>query len=581
MEFKPLYFMNKELSKAIMNRTRLRNKFLKNENRKRYLKQRNYCVSLLRKTKRNYYSNLNEKNIIDNKKFWKTVIPFLSDKVPSNEKITLVENDEIITSEKETADVLNNFFSNIISNLDIPEYSACNLLNEQIRDPVLKAIVKYRSHPSVKAIQMVNTSDDLFFFTSVDKDVILREISCLDSTKACQETDVPVRIIKDNSDIFSEVLCSSLNASIMKGEFPSLLKYANIIPVYKKGSRSLKDNYRPISILPNVSKVYERVMFKQMAKFMDKYFSKFQCGFRKGYNTQQCLVALIGKWKSAKDKGKSFGAVLTDLSKAFDCLPHELILAKLHAYGFSLSALRLIQSYLSNRKQRTKINESYSSWEEILFGVPQGSILWPLLFNIFICDLFIIVDNIDFASFADDNTPYIAGNSPDDVLESLKNNSTKLFEWFSLNQMKANPDKCHLLMSTKTPATLKIGDNSISNSDCKKPLGVKIDSKLNFNIHLDTILKKASQKIHVLAKITPYMSINKRRLLMNSFFKSQFNYCPLVWMCHSRSMNNKINRLHERCLRIIYSDKKSSFEEVLFKRQVCLHSHKKFTSTCN
>ena len=144
--------------------------------------------------------------------------------------------------------------------------------------------------------------------------------------------------------------------------------------------------------MKNISKVYERFLFKQIGTFMDNFFSKFQCGFRKGYSTPQCLLALIEKWKSAVDKGKSFGALLTDLSKAFACLPHKLLISKLHSYGFSLNAQRLIHSYLSNRTQRTKINESYSSWEEILFGVPQGSILGPLQFNIFMCDLFFIVN---------------------------------------------------------------------------------------------------------------------------------------------------------------------------------------------
>ena len=120
---------------------------------------------------------------------------------------------------------------------------------------------------------------------------------------------------------------------------------------------------------------------------MDNFFSKFQCGFSKGYSTQECLLALTEKWKFAVDKGKSFGALLTDLSKPFDRFPHELLIAKLYSYGFSLNALRLIPSYLSNRRKRTKINEGYSSWEEILFGIPQVSILGPLLFNIFICDL--------------------------------------------------------------------------------------------------------------------------------------------------------------------------------------------------
>ena len=126
-----------------------------------------------------------------------------------------------------------------------------------------------------------------------------------------------------------------------------------------------------------------------MSHCMDNFLSKHQCGFRKVHNTQYCLLKMLEKWKSAVDRGKSFGALLTDLSKAFDCLSHDLLLAKLHAYGFSLSALKLIHSYLKNRKQRTKIDSTYSTWEEILFGLPQGSILGPLLFNTFLCDLFL------------------------------------------------------------------------------------------------------------------------------------------------------------------------------------------------
>ena len=126
-----------------------------------------------------------------------------------------------------------------------------------------------------------------------------------------------------------------------------------------------------------------------MSEFFERsFFSKYQCGFRKGFSAQHCLVSMLEKWKSATDNKKSFGALLTDLSKAFDCLSHELLIAKLNAYGFNMSALRFVHSYLKSSMQRTKINSEYTYWEEIMFGVPQGSILGPLLFNIFLCDLF-------------------------------------------------------------------------------------------------------------------------------------------------------------------------------------------------
>ena len=138
------------------------------------------------------------------------------------------------------------------------------------------------------------------------------------------------------------------------------------------------------------------------------------------------------------DSGKTFGALLTNLSKAFDCLPHELIIAKLNAYGLKLPALKLMHSYLSRRKQRTKINHAYSSEDEILFDVPQGSILGPILFNIFLSDLFLVISDTDFSSYTNDNAIYDSGNSIDDVISSSQESAEKLLEWFSHNQMKGN-----------------------------------------------------------------------------------------------------------------------------------------------
>ena len=164
-----------------------------------------------------------------------------------------------------------------------------------------------------------------------------------------------------NAEIFAEVLHNVFNRSLEVGEFPSGMKLANVTPVHKKGSWYHKGNYRPVSILPTLSKVFERYLQKQISDFFDTILSKYQCGFRKGNGAQHCLIALHKKWWESIDRGLEFGILLTDLSKAFDCLPHDLFIAKLFAYGFDDKALRFIYDYLRHSKERTRIGDSYSS----------------------------------------------------------------------------------------------------------------------------------------------------------------------------------------------------------------------------
>ena len=332
----------------------------------------------------------------NNKKFWGVVKPLLWNKVVYNEKITLIEDDKIIENDKNTASILNEFFSNIIATLGIPQYNETEPVSHNIGDPLMKAIMKYRFHPSIVAIKKNCNSGLSFSFSQVERHEIMKEINNLTTNKATQSTDIPTKLIKENSE-------KNYNKCVSSSIFPNFLKNAIITPAHKKGAKSSKDNYRPVSILSNLSKIYERLLFKQISEYFEPILSKFQCGFRKGYSAKHCLLAMLEKWKM----------------EAFDCLPHDLLLAKLNTYGFSLPALRLVQSYLSNRKQRTKINSEFSPWGEILFGVPQGSILGPLLFNIFLCDLFFIMNDVEFASYADGNTPFLVRDDLNDVILKL------------------------------------------------------------------------------------------------------------------------------------------------------------------
>ena len=211
-----------------------------------------------------------------------------------------------------------------------------------------------------------------------------------------------------------------------------------------------------------------------MSTFFDNIFWNQQCDFRKGYSTQHCLLVMLETWKRSVDKGKVFGALLRDLSKAFDCLDHELLTAKLNAYGFSLPALRLINDYLSNRKQRTKIENTYSTWLDIIFGVQQGSILGPLLFNVFLADLLFTVNDIDIVRYVDDNTPYMIADNVDDLTISLEQASNGLFEWFKNNPLKSNADKFHLLVSTNDRVSMNVDGFKIDKSNTEKLLGVKL-----------------------------------------------------------------------------------------------------------
>ena len=569
--------MNKTLSKAFMHRARLRNishKFPTTENIEAFKRYRNFCVSLLRKEKRKFYSNLDISIMFDNKKFWKFIKPLFTGKSKLKTKITLIEDDEVIDNEQKVAEILNNYFIDAVQNLEIDRFyckEKTEQPNESPKEKIERILKQYESHPSVQMIKSKVKIEKKFSFENTDTDEMFKRILSLDPKKATNANDIPKDILIGSNDIVCGYTSNMFNEDKDSCRFPQILKTADVNPHFKDDDRTNKKNHRPVSNLLALSKLYEGIMKNQITDYMHDFLSPYLFAYIKERGPQYCVLAMIEMWRKALDDKKVGGAILTDLSKAFDCLSHELLIAKLEAYGFEQSALLFVYDYLKNRMQRTKVGGSYSSWRELLTGVPQGSILGPILFNIFINDIFFFLDKTSLANYADDNTTYTVEKDIMTLLKTLERDTYTVLNWFRFNQMKPNQGKCHLIVADgshknyQSKSFVYLENAFLESEDIVKLLGILIDKELKFEDHIRSLLKEGNGKLHALMCVSKYLTQEKLRILLKSFIESQFNYCPLIWMCHSKKMHNRINKLHERALRLVYKDKSLTFEQLLEK----------------
>ena len=210
---------------------------------------------------------------------------------------------------------------------------------------------KFENHSNILEIKKQVPSDVAFplLFRKVTLNEIINKIKNLDESKAAQSNDISTNVIKENYDIFATFITENFNSMIENSVFPVSLKQADIKPIHKKSSRGDKENYSPVSILSNLSKIYERCLHTLMNKYFEYILSNYQFGIRKGYSPQQCLLTMIEKWRAFLDQNGTCATLLTDLSTAFHCLPHDLLIPKLHGYGCDLPSLKLLNSYLRNR----------------------------------------------------------------------------------------------------------------------------------------------------------------------------------------------------------------------------------------
>ena len=427
-------------------------------------------------------------------------------------------------------------------------------------------IQTHEMHESVKYIRDNLSLSDILTFSSVSEGQIYRKLKGLDGKKATGFDNIPPKLIK----IAAKSLCKPItylgNRSIQTSTFPDVLKYAEVTPIYKKEDVLDKKNYRPISVLPCLSKVFESVLIDQMSEFFDRVASPHLSGFRKPHNCQSVLLSIVEKCKTAMDNNKVYGAVLTDLSKAFDCLPHRLITTKLKAYGLSANACMLIANYFTGRKQRVKIGGNRSEWMTLFKGAPQGSIFGPFIFNLFQNDLLFLIERLsDIFNYADDNTVGCSAESVQEVAIALQEATKVMLGWFEANYMQANPAKFQVIIFDKTQSTcsLIINDGVVLQSQtCVKLLGLYIDVKLTFSEHISVICKKAGKQISALPRLSRNLDVNCKLMLFQSFILCHFNFCPLVWhFCSNRDLK-KVEKVQHRALKFVYNDFTSSYSDL-------------------
>ena len=470
---------------------------------------------ILRQNKKSYYAQLDPKVVSDNKRFWKTVKPLFSNKIQSSSFITLLENGVVESDEGKVAEILNNYFVNITETLGIASEHEQEPLNDHEDDPCLKTVKRFQSHPSVLRIKSSVKSTINFSFRKITVEEMLEQLQNLDPKEGSPQEAIPAKISKSNADLFCFPLTELFYKLVEESSFPDDMKNADVSSLFKKDDNMSKTNYRPISLLPTIAKIFERLMHRQLSEFTARFFSPLLGGFRQGYNTQHVLLNFLQYCKSSIDNKGLAGAAFMDLSKAFDCVNHDVLIAKLSAYGLNMDALQLIRSHLSNRQQRVKINSSFSDWKEIKIGVPQGSVLGPLLFNVFVNDIFWFSHRTKICNYADDTTIFACHPDLDTIIKQLEEDSSVLVKWFSDNFLKLNDDKCHLMIfgDKSTETTISIGNSRINESDYEKLLGVTFDKKLSFKKLVEDLSKKANQKLHALARLLNYIDPIKSEIL--------------------------------------------------------------------
>ena len=528
-------------------KNKLYKKFIKSKNREiqtQFNKIKNEITSLTRKNKEEYYKKYFSKHDKNLKKIWDGIKEIINIRQKSSSLPTSLNNKgSILTNQKEIANHFNSYFSGIAENiLKNRKYEGSHSYQEYLKNPLQNSHIFFDCDP-----------------TEIESLISLLEIS-----KSSGPYSIPVNVLHMLKNDISIPLSKIFNLSMKLGAHPDCLKLAKVIPIHKKESKLEVGNYRPISLLSNINKLLEKVVHERTYNFLEKYncLYKYQYGFRKSHSTKHALIEITEKIRKALDSRKFACGIFVDLQKAFDTVNHEILLKKLEHYGIRGNSNSWFKSYLNDRKQLVSINGIDSETQIMKHGVPQESVLGPLLFLIYINDLHAAIAYSRSYHFADDTHLLNINTSPKKVQKQLNIDLKLLYNWLLANKISLNSTKTEMIIFQKKGFKInwkwnvRLNGYKLKLSDQIKYLGIYLDKYLNGHYQSKLVIQKLARAIGMLSKVRHYAPKSEIKNIYHAIFESHLRYgCQIWFLSNSEFIKDKIEKLQKKALRFMsFSD---------------------------
>lgn len=524
-----------------------------------YKTYRNKLHHILRCSERQHFQELISHNKNNLKKTWSIMKDIINKKKSSKRADYFIHNNKKVTDSNEISSLFNNFFANVGQSLahKIPEAkrSAISYLNKMY--------------------------DKSIFLKPTNNNELITIIKNLKTDSSCGWDELSPKVLKFCHLPLLSPLVHLLNLSLNQGVFPDELKLAKVIPLFKGGDMSIFNNYRPISVLSVLSKVFERIFYNRLLEFLNQenilYDNQF--GFRKSHSTQMPLILLVDKIINEIECGNFVLGVFLDFSKAFDTVNHAILLQKLEHYGIRGSANAWVKSYLENRNQFVYYNGTKSNFQKVRCGVPQGSILGPLLFLIYINDLPSVSQLLSMFMFADDTNVFISGKCLKQLEVTMNNELSVLSEWLRSNKLSLNVSKTHFMIFSPPRkkenhiVSLNIENCPLHKVHQTKFLGVILDSKLSWKPHVAYIKGKISKSIGIIHRAKQFLNRQSLISLYYAFVYPYITYCITVWGGANNTTIHPLIVAQKRAIRCISCVPKRSSTAPLFRDLKILDFH--------